>query len=83
MKRMVLGITFMLSGVILHVTAMLVCSNYVPYITEWNSKQGKFFEAVNELKMTNYLIASAILFFVGAAWCLFSLKERTKEKTDY
>jgi len=76
MKKIIVGIALMISGMGLHIAVLQICSYYLQYLTQHNVQHSKLFEAAEELHMIGYLWASAVIFVMGLLLCLIGLPDK-------
>ena len=73
MKKIVAGIGFELTGVLMVLSSSLIASMAMENKTEWNTKLGKYWQTVFNMGLFPVLIIGAILLVTGIAFSLWGV----------
>jgi hypothetical protein len=73
MKKIVAGIGFELTGVLMVLSSSLIASMAMENTTEWNTKLGKYWQTVFNMGLFPVLIIGAILLVTGIAFSLWGV----------
>ncbi|PYG90406.1 hypothetical protein LY28_00289 [Ruminiclostridium sufflavum DSM 19573] len=84
MKKIIAGIGFEVTGVLMFLFSSLIASMSLDNTTEWNTKLGRYWQTVLNLGLFPAIIIGAILLITGISfslWGVFSKSDKiiTKE----
>ncbi|WMJ83297.1 hypothetical protein ACS3UN_09485 [Oscillospiraceae bacterium LTW-04] len=75
MKKIIAGIGFKITGVLMLLFSSLIASIGLENTTEWNTRLGKYWQTVSNLGLFPMLVIGAILLMTGiilSLWGVFS-----------
>lgn len=87
MKKIISGISFMFFGLVMYLYVHNQALNYLPQVSEWPTKKGKWWVALNEtngLSPTYFGIAFCVIGVIFILWGIFEdeIKNNLNRKKD-
>nr|WP_308627623.1 hypothetical protein [uncultured Eisenbergiella sp.] len=79
MKKIIAGIGFEITGVLMLIFSSLIASMSLENTTEWNTQLGRYWQTVSDLGLFPVLIIGAALLITGivfSLWGVFSKSDK-------
>lgn len=79
MKKIIAGIGFEITGVLMLIFSSLIASMSLENTTEWNTRLGRYWQTVSDLGLFPVLIIGAALLITGivfSLWGVFSKSDK-------
>lgn len=82
MKKIITGIGFEITGVLLIFTASLITGLQMANITSWITEMGPFWYSMSELKLVWLFVTGCIFLVIGVVMCIWDIFSERKSEEE-